>query len=325
MKSRVNEFLDKSISAMVSAIEIYNKPDFLYREEIFSILAVNSWELLLKAKWVKNNGGKINSLYVYEKKKKKNGETSKTWTIKRTVSKNPLTHSLDYLAKHLIENQSLQPIVWENLTILVEIRNSSIHFYNRNTNFQIRLQEVGMATLKNYVIVVQEWFKKNLSQYNFYLMPLAFVEPSKSNHIISLNKEEENLIQYISTVESKQSNLETDFSIALNIDIKFTRSKVKEALEVRLTNEANAIPIQLLKEEEIRRRYCWDYNKLEERLKERYSDFKFNEKYHTIRKQLEKEARYCHVVKLDPENPKSSKKKWYDPNILQKFDEHYKK
>ncbi|BAW80716.1 hypothetical protein TAO_1346 [Candidatus Nitrosoglobus terrae] len=37
---------------MLSAIEIYNKPDFKYREEIFSIIAINAWELLLKAKWV---------------------------------------------------------------------------------------------------------------------------------------------------------------------------------------------------------------------------------------------------------------------------------
>lgn len=31
MKSRSSELLDKSTSAMIAAIEIYNKPDFLYR------------------------------------------------------------------------------------------------------------------------------------------------------------------------------------------------------------------------------------------------------------------------------------------------------
>ena len=62
---------------MISAIEIYNKPDFKYREETFAILAINSWELLLKAKWLKENNNKIRSLYVEEKVKKKNGENSK--------------------------------------------------------------------------------------------------------------------------------------------------------------------------------------------------------------------------------------------------------
>ena len=35
MKSKSNELLDKSISAMIAAIEVYNKPDFLYRGETF--------------------------------------------------------------------------------------------------------------------------------------------------------------------------------------------------------------------------------------------------------------------------------------------------
>ena len=48
-KARHIEILDKSIAACVSAIEVYNKPDFRYREETFSILMVNAWELLLKS------------------------------------------------------------------------------------------------------------------------------------------------------------------------------------------------------------------------------------------------------------------------------------
>jgi hypothetical protein len=50
MKTRNKAMLDKSLAAMISAIEIYNKPDFKYREETFLVLCINSWELLLKAK-----------------------------------------------------------------------------------------------------------------------------------------------------------------------------------------------------------------------------------------------------------------------------------
>ena len=48
-------FVEKSVGAALSAIEIYNKPDFKYREETFAILMINSWELLLKAK-IRLNG-----------------------------------------------------------------------------------------------------------------------------------------------------------------------------------------------------------------------------------------------------------------------------
>lgn len=53
----------KSVQAAVAAIEIYNKPSFSYREEAFSLLMTNAWELLLKAKWLAENGEAIESLY----------------------------------------------------------------------------------------------------------------------------------------------------------------------------------------------------------------------------------------------------------------------
>lgn len=55
--------LDKSIASMISAIEIYNKPDFQYREETFTILAINAWELLFKAHILKLNNYKTRSIY----------------------------------------------------------------------------------------------------------------------------------------------------------------------------------------------------------------------------------------------------------------------
>ncbi|MCI1753546.1 MAG: DUF3644 domain-containing protein [Flavobacteriales bacterium] len=53
------KLMEKSTHAALSAIEIYNKPDFKYREESFSILMVNAWELLLKAKIAMDNGERI--------------------------------------------------------------------------------------------------------------------------------------------------------------------------------------------------------------------------------------------------------------------------
>ena len=64
--------LDKSIASMLSAIEIYNKPNFGYREETFAILSVNAWELLLKAYLLKINKYNMNSIYYLQSIKKKN-------------------------------------------------------------------------------------------------------------------------------------------------------------------------------------------------------------------------------------------------------------
>ena len=52
-------FVDKAEAAMTAAIEIYNKPCFPYREEVFSILALNAWELLLKAAVLKGRSEQV--------------------------------------------------------------------------------------------------------------------------------------------------------------------------------------------------------------------------------------------------------------------------
>jgi hypothetical protein len=49
-----SKFVDKAHAAITSAVEIYNKPSFAYREETFTLLALNAWELLLKAKVLKD-------------------------------------------------------------------------------------------------------------------------------------------------------------------------------------------------------------------------------------------------------------------------------
>jgi hypothetical protein len=56
----------KSVQAAVAAIEIYNKPDFSYREEAFSLLMSNAWELLLKAKWLLDHKEDVSSLHETE-------------------------------------------------------------------------------------------------------------------------------------------------------------------------------------------------------------------------------------------------------------------
>ena len=76
MKSRARQILDKSIDAIIAAIEVYNKPSFSYREEAFSILTVNAWELLLKARILQLDRNRISAIIEYEHRKKADGKLS---------------------------------------------------------------------------------------------------------------------------------------------------------------------------------------------------------------------------------------------------------
>ncbi|MCE2450616.1 MAG: DUF3644 domain-containing protein [Candidatus Latescibacteria bacterium] len=316
MKSSSEELIDRSIAATVAAIEIYNKPNFPYREETFSILAINGWELLLKAKWLKENDNKVDSLYVMENYKKKD-----ELKIKYSRSGNPFTHSLDYLAKKLVEQRHLGRNVWANIEALTEIRDSSIHFYNLSGSFAVRIQEIGIASLQNFALLVKEWFGRDLSEYNFYLMPLSFITPPTQ---IVLNKEEKNFLAYLEQLEANTDEADTRYSVTVNIDVKFTRSKSKDVPDIRVTSNPNAPEVRIT-EEQIREQYPWDYKKLTDECRDRYSDFKINKDYHHIRKCLceDKSKKFCKIRYLDLGNSRSPRKQFFKPDILKGLDEHY--
>ena len=108
------------------------------------------------------------------------------------------------------------------------------------------------------------------------------------------------------------------------IEIKFTRSKAKDALDVQVTNNPNAPEVRLT-DEQVREKYPWDYDRLTTECRKRYSGFKSDQKYHDCRKKLAGDKRFSHVRELDPGNPKSAKKPFFNANILAEFDKIYTK
>src|SRR5215469_3521462 len=74
--SRSARLLHNAEAALISAIEIYNKPTFAFREETFAILALNAWELLLKAKLLEIHGNKLKCLHIYSTRELAPGRTS---------------------------------------------------------------------------------------------------------------------------------------------------------------------------------------------------------------------------------------------------------
>jgi len=324
MKARSQELLDKSISAMLSAIEIYNKPNFEYRAETFAILAINSWELLFKSKWLLNNNNKISSLYVYENKNNKNGCKSKKKTIKLTRSNNPFTSSINYIACCLIEKGQLNKTVWLSVESLIELRDCAIHFYNYSNKFNLRIQELGSASLRNYVLVLKEWFNKDLTRYNLYLMPLAFSTIENAAELIVLNTEEKNFFKYVESLEESNKENSTDYALSLNIDFNFTKSKTDSAIHVALSNDPSAVLIKLT-EEQVREKYPYGHSELVKKCNERYYNFKANKQFYIIKKSCEKNKKYAFNRLLDTQNPKSPHKFFYNSNIFKILDKYYGK
>src|ERR1700722_20003463 len=95
-----SDLAKKSVHAAVAAIEVYNKPNFLYREEAFSLLMTNAWELLLKAKWILDHLDVLDSLYELI------DDGSGHKVPKTNRSGNPLSYGATYLAAKLLEDEN---------------------------------------------------------------------------------------------------------------------------------------------------------------------------------------------------------------------------
>src|SRR6266478_5784810 len=93
--SRSSRLLKNAEAALMSAIEIYNKPAFAYREETFAILALNAWELLLKAKLLEISKNNLRCLHIYATKELAPGVQSKKQYVKRNRTGNKMTVGID--------------------------------------------------------------------------------------------------------------------------------------------------------------------------------------------------------------------------------------
>ena len=122
--------LDKSSEAFVLAIELYNRPSIKYRVEGFSFFVCNAWELMLKAKLIKDHG--IDSVYYKDNK-------DRTITLEKCISavftndKDPLRHNLMDIVR--LRNTSTHFIVQEYEQIYVGLFQSCV------TNFDEKMFE----------------------------------------------------------------------------------------------------------------------------------------------------------------------------------------
>lgn len=149
-----------SRAAMLSAVEIYNKPQISYRDEIFVILLLNAWELLFKAILSK---ARKNIFYP-----KRRGEPYRTlsWhdAMRKVVREGRWPPSIPRAA------------VEQNLLLLANYRDHAVHFYNAN-GFGVVIFGLAQTSITNYRDVARAAFGDDLADaITWQLMPLG-VEP----------------------------------------------------------------------------------------------------------------------------------------------------
>jgi len=226
----------KSVDACLAAIEIYNKPNFRYREEAFAVLMLNAWELLLKARILLANRNNMRSIEVWEPRKKKNGEPSLRLFPRKNRANNNLTIGLISAASTVraYPKDNIDNACGENLRLLLEVRDSAAHLLNPSPGLSARVQEIGTAAVRNYARACKDWFGKDLSEYNFYLMPLAFESAAGVIETTFVDGKDKAMINLAKFIREREVEFPFDpakpFNVGVQLEIQFVRKPGAQAI-----------------------------------------------------------------------------------------------
>ena len=147
-----------SKQAMFAAIEIYNKPKFDYREEVFVILLINAWDLLLLAILSKNKQR------IYARKKK--GHPYKTLDFDNSYKR-----ACKFFAG--LDDKNVE-VIKDNLRHIRDYRNTFVHYYGDKSN-QHAIYALSQSAIKNYVDLVNSIFDDDIAkEISIVLLPLSF-------------------------------------------------------------------------------------------------------------------------------------------------------
>lgn len=223
-KELITSMLDKSEEAFLMAIEIYNKPTINYRLEGFSFFICNAWELLLKAKMLKEN----EKIYYHDKPT-------------RTIS---LTNCIT----HIFTNDK-NPIR-KNLEIIISLRNTSTHFIIKELeNIYLPFMQ---ACVINYSQKLFEFFERDITnRINSSFLTLAINNEEISEEKI-LSVYGNNIFEKYCKIKGEtdniiSSNQNDKLAIKIDINLKIVKDKNDAQTTFRIAQDGEE-PIRIVKE-----------------------------------------------------------------------------
>lgn len=328
MKPLSESLIENSKSAIISSIELHNKPVFSYRYEICTILVINGWELILKAF--------INENYPEVKLIRKDGTTK------------PFEECVNFVSS---EKGKAFRTTEENLNKLYEFRNNIIHFYKDHIG--IILYSLIHKSVLLYNSFLGENFNIDLAdETNLFLLPIGFkpfVSPVDFLRTDSnLSKSSYAVQEFVKSIINSTKELDsegvedailTGFNVAVknenrikNADIIVGITKDEDKAKLLISNELGSIKItsddsakkfQIEEESLFKTIYVVSYNQVRRKNRELFSDFKQNAKFNKIMKSLKGNPTFHKKRYLDFVNKTGIGQDWYTQAIFEEFKKYY--
>lgn len=333
---QVKELINKAQESSLLAIEIYNKPAAKFKSGAFISLMIIAWTALFHAYFLKN---RIKPFF----RKGKRFEII-TEKIGGREIKNYKWWDLSKCIKEYFKGNN--PPERKNLEFFIPLRNMIEH--RSLPELDINIFGECQALVNNFDDFIEKEFGKNFKISQNLSHTLQF--PFNGKNILEYKKkdlEKKNLKQLIKYIRAYRSSLSTDIFQSDKYSYKVVLIKVanhdsRNALPLKFVNydtlsledkqKLQDTGIVMMKEKGIKipedrllKEYIMEYKNLCEELKRRYPTLKINKSFHQIKREIiNKNPKLIYSRRLDPNNPRSSKKDFYHPDIFKEFDKYYK-
>ena len=168
----IKRLVDNSLAAMLAAVEVYNKPQMTYRDEVTVMLIVNAWELALKATLRQ----KKRSIFYPKQRGERYRSVGLDDALGRVAAGNLWPAGIDGAA------------VTANIKALAGYRDRAIHLYNAQGLGAVVYPFLQQNVL-NYRDFMLAKFKKDLADsMAWQLLPLGATAPADAVQFMKVDK-----------------------------------------------------------------------------------------------------------------------------------------
>lgn len=270
-------------SALLAAVEVYNKPTFEHREQTFAMLVVNAWEILVKARIVQQNNENISSIY--------RRQPASNRYVTHHITGESLTIALSFALSRI----SIPGNVRINLDGIIEIRNRATHLGILKGEASKQVLLFGAASVRNFITLYYAWFKESINIP--YLLPVGFAGEA---NLVSrgYTKGQNELIRALSFLNNNADLGDTEHSVTLSVDINLNPI-FSGGATVGITSDPSAPKVQI-SDAEFLREFPVSYREIVAECKQRYPNFKMDARFYGIMNSVKSNPTCSHQRRLDP-------------------------
>lgn len=328
MNAIIDALIENSKSAIIGCVELHNKPVFRFRYEVCTILAINGWELLLKA-FIAQNHPEIKLI-------NKDGTTK------------PFEECVGFVSSLLGKEFRTEE---ENINKLYEFRCNIIHFYKDNIG--TILYSLLHKSIVLYNSFLQKHFNIDLAEEtNLMILPIGFKPFATPIDFLTKQsdfKESSNAVQqFIQSIinsteqlnnEGIEDSILTGYNIALinetrikNADIiaGITKDESNSKLSisniigaVHITADDNAKKVKIEEDTLFKTIFTIPYNSVTTQARILFSDFKQDPQFNRIMIEIKKNPNLHRKRYLDVINKSGTAKDYYSAEIFKELGKYY--